>query len=800
MNLVIEPAHLLIGGALGASISGLVFWGLYRFHWAGRLQKAQSRLGYLEKSARLLEASINQHSDGVLLWPADSSDEVASRQLHEILNIPLSMRKVGLIDVLNLFDGSARLELDSHVRGLRANGEGFRLTVTSQRSKRSFGIVGQRLMTEKGMYLGDILRLRDRTDELTEQARLQTEVKTLGAEARRLRDVFDTLPIPIWQRANDLSIVYCNKAYKHAVEGDPTQAQAHIAKKFEIAAGALGADGRALAQKAANTNKALSEKHYIVMGGSRRLVELHEIPLGGNSIAGGLAGCALDYSLLDETKRELERQDTAQGDLLETLDSAIAIFGTDRRLRFYNTALAELMKLEATWLNTKPDLGEVIEAMRERRQLPEAANFPEYKKSWLDLFTTLIEPRDELLHLPDGRTWRWNASPHPLGGLVFIFDDVTDRYRLEASHNMLSAVQRETIDNLYEAVAVFGADGRLKLHNPEFLKLWQIAATQIENEPHLSEVFGNTQQYFTSPQAWTDFKVRLLQRLNNHDADSGRMERADNTVLSYSIVPLPDGGSLFSYVNVTDSVNIEKALVERTRALEAADQLKSEFIANVSYGLRAPLTSIIGFGEILQNNYFGTLNAKQAEYTGGILEASQKLLNLINDILDLATIEAGYMTLQNSQFDIHAMLTSVINYVRDRAANQGLELEFDCPLDIGKITADEKRLRQVVFNLLTNAMNFTQSGGKIALTAQVVKKDKALKITVTDTGSGIAPEDQARVFNKFERGSGKKSGAGLGLSIVKSLVDLHGGTVELTSAAGKGTTVVCRIPLAPPKA
>lgn len=800
MNLVINTTHLLIGGGLGLSLSGLVFWALYRFYWAQKLQKTQGRLAYLEKSARLLEASINAHTEGVLLWPADSNDEVASQPMHAILSIPATSRKVGLIDVLNLFDGSARLELDSAVRGLRVNGENFRLTLGSQRNKRGFSIIGQRLTSDRGVVMGDILRLRDRTEELNEIARLSAEAKNLGNDARRLRDVLDSLPIPVWQRANDLAIVYCNKAYVQAVEGDPTQAQATQAKKFEIGAGALGADGRALAQKASTSSKVQAEKHYIVIGGTRRLVEIAEIPQTQNGTVTTITGLALDYSQLDETKRELEKQDKAQGDLLETLDSAIVIFGTDRRVRFFNTAFAELLKLESTWLNTKPDLSEVMEAMRERRHLPEVANFPEYKKSWLDLFTTLIEARDELLHLPDGRTWRWNASPHPLGGLVFIFDDVTDRYRLEASHNMLSAVQRETIDNLYEAVAVFGEDGRLKLHNPEFLKLWNIAAETVVDEPHFSDVFANTQHYFRSTQIWTDFKVRLLQRLNSHIADNGRLERADGTVLSYAIVPLPDGGSLFSYMNVTDSVNIEKALVERTRALEAADQLKSEFIANVSYGLRAPLTSIIGFGEILQNSYFGPLNTKQQEYTGGILDASQKLLHLINDILDLASIEAGYLTLQYSTVDIRALLTSTVDIVRDRAQSQGLELVFDCPEKIGSAEVDEKRLRQVVFNLLTNAMNFTPSGGKITLSGAVQKKAKTLTITVTDTGSGIAAQDQARVFGKFERGTGKKSGAGLGLSMVKSLIDLHGGTVELTSAPNQGTTVTCTLPLGPARA
>ncbi len=792
MPLAVDHLHLLTGAALGASAAGLVFWGVYRLALRPKLSSAVDRNQYLEKSARLLESAINQNTEAVLLWPADSGEEVASSQLHEILNIPTQIRKVGLIDVLNLFDGSSRGELDSYCRGLRANGEAFRLTITSTRLKRTFSIHGARLQSDKGSYLGDVLRIRDRTDELNELSKLTQEVKVLGGEARRLRDVFDAIPVPMWLRGQDLSITFCNKAYKGAVEGDPTTPASLSGKKFEIGAGALGQDGRALAQKAVNNNRPMAERHHIVIGGNRRLVELHEIPLSMGSATASIAGCALDYSNLDETRRELDRQEKAQGDLLESLDSAIAIFGTDRRLRFFNTAYAELLKLETTWLNTKPDLGELMEAMRDRRLLPEVANFPEFKKSWIELFSSLLDARDELLHLPDGRTWRMLVTAHPLGGLVFIFDDVSDRFKLEASHHMLSQVQRETIDNLYESIAVFGEDGKLKLYNPEFAKLWNIAPEKLQTEPHLSEVAEMTKGFFSGDEKWNEYRQKLIQCHSSRSQEAGRMERSDATVLDYSIVPLPDGGSLFSYVDITDSVKVEKALRERTEALEAADQLKSEFVANVSYGLRAPLTSIIGFSEILNNNYFGKLNDKQKEYTRGILDASQKLLALINDILDLATIEAGYMTLQYSNFDIHPMLASVINYVRDRAAAQGLEINFECPIDIGQISADERRLRQVMFNLLTNAMNFTPSGGKVNLKCE--RKGKDVIITVADTGQGIPEEDQNRVFEKFERGSGKKSGAGLGLSLVRSLINLHGGSVDLKSIPNKGTTVLVKLP------
>jgi signal transduction histidine kinase len=430
------------------------------------------------------------------------------------------------------------------------------------------------------------------------------------------------------------------------------------------------------------------------------------------------------------------------------------------------------------------------------RLLPEVANFPDFKRGWNDLFTSLLEAKDELLHLPNGRTIRLLITPHPLGGLIFIFDDVTDRIRLQESHSMLSAVQKETIDNLYEAIVVFGEDGKLKLYNPAFAKLWNLKEDILNKEPHISEILELTKPYFAG-NTGGEFKQLMIDCWSNRRAQSGRLERTDQSVVDYSVVPLPDGGSLFGYVDITDSFRVERALIERTEALEAADQLKSEFIANVSYGLRAPLTSIIGFAEILENNYFGKMNDKQHEYSRGILDASQKLHALINDILDLATIEAGYMDLQYTTFDVHVMLASIINLVRDRAASHGLNIDFECPMNIGSMSADERRLRQVLLNLIGNAINFTPPGGKVVIKGERVKDE--IWMVVADTGQGITPEEQANVFEKFKRGNTKKAGAGLGLSLVKSFVELHGGSVELKSEVGKGTIIICKIPAQPAK-
>src|SRR5204862_1421721 len=193
--------------------------------------------------------------------------------------------------------------------------------------------------------------------------------------------------------------------------------------------------------------------------------------------------------------------------------------------------------------------------------------------------------------------------------------------------------------------------------------------------------------------------------------------------------------------------------------------------------------------------YFGQLSERQLEYSRGILDSSHRLMSLINDILDLATIEAGYMALETGPVDIRAMLQAVITLTRERARNRDLALTLRCPREIGTIEADERRLKQALFNLISNAIKFTPAGGSIRLEAR--RSGNELILAVTDTGVGIPAVDQERVFEKFERGNpqARESGAGLGLSLVKSLIELHGGSVSIESAPGSGTTILCRLPV-----
>jgi signal transduction histidine kinase len=383
-----------------------------------------------------------------------------------------------------------------------------------------------------------------------------------------------------------------------------------------------------------------------------------------------------------------------------------------------------------------------------------------------------------------------------MGGLMLTFEDVTDKLTLEREYNTLIAVQRASLDNLYEGVAVFGEDGTLKLSNPILQHMWGLSDEFLSTEPHIADVVEVAKPYLETDRDWPRLKQALVGRVTGRMTRTGRFTRKDGMVVAYGVVPLPDGGVLTSFRDMTDTMRVERALRERNDALEAADRLKSEFVANISYELRTPLNTIIGFTEILNNQYFGALNERQAEYAEGILEASHRLLALINDILDLAVIEAGRMILEIEELNVRDLLDSVVNLTSEWAREQDLALQMQCPDTIGTIEGDERRLKHALFNLISNAIKFTPPGGRIAIGAK--RTGDKVAITVADSGIGISADDQDAVFEKFVRGrgpDGRQLGAGLGLSLVKSFIALHGGQMALDSMPERGTRVTVWLPV-----
>jgi signal transduction histidine kinase len=693
-----------------------------------------------------------------------------------------------LDDVEQALAPSDAAALHGAFRHLISGGTTFTIEVRRVDGERSFQAVGRRAARDGGSSLL-ILWLHDRTDEVRKEAALTQEKEHWQAAHQRLLAALDALPLPLWQRGEaDLAMNWCNPAFARLLERSPAEV---VKGQAELPHIGQGGDPREIARRALATGTSHDLERFWVIEGSRRLLRLHECPVPG--FAGRLIGMAQDRTDERSLRDDLDRHVAAHAEVLDQLGSAIVIFGPDLRLKFHNHAYARFWDFDPAFLVGEPLYGEILEDLRARRKLTEEADFPRWKKQQIALFTSLIDPLERLVHLPDGRTLRSLAVPHPFGGLMFVDEDVTQALALESNYNTLMAVQQETLDNLAEGVAFFGGDGRLKLYNPSFQRIWGLGSEKLDNEPHVAHLVENVRSLLDNQGDWQTQKTEIVERLLERVGDKGQVRRTDSSVIRYNLVPLPDGAALFSCLDVTDTHRVEMALRASNEALEAADRLKSEFIANVSYQLRTPLNSIMGFSEILQNQYFGPLNARQSDYVRSVLEAGKRLLALVNDVLDLATIEAGFMVLEWEKVDIGQLLYSVAGLTREWARKQSLELKVETSDMIGHIEGDEKRLKQALFNLVSNAIKFTPAGGRIVLSAR--REATRVILEVADTGVGIAAEDQERVFERFERGDQAQAGAGLGLSLVRSFIALHGGQVELESGRQAGSVIRCILPM-----
>ncbi len=503
-------------------------------------------------------------------------------------------------------------------------------------------------------------------------------------------------------------------------------------------------------------------------------------------------------ALLDAAKSKPDESAQAVETRFRSFDrlaTAFAVFDAEQKLAHFNQAYVDLWQLDTDWLATHPRDGEILDRLRQVRRIPEKADYREWKRNWLSAYGSNAQ-REDQWHLPDGRTLHVIADSAHGGGVTYLYENVTERLSLESRYNALIHVQRETLDTLREGVAVFGPNGRLRLHNRAFATIWRLSPAQLEGEPHIDDIIASCMALYDDTEEWERTKAAITAIFSERRPYEKELDRTDGSVVACAALPLPDGGTLLTYNDVSDSRHMERALIERNDALEAADRMKTDFVGHVSYELRTPLTNIIGFTELLGSPLTGSLGDKQREYLSDIRVSGQTLLAIIDDILDLATIDAGTLKLKFAPVKVHGVIDAAVLGLRERLKQTGVRLKIEVEPGIEEFVADGARVTQILYNLLANAIGFSPSGGKVLLMCG--KEDTMLAFSVEDQGCGIAEDFQAAAFERFESrssGSGHR-GPGLGLSIVKSLVELHGGRVSLVSTPGHGTQVKALLPLA----
>ncbi|GAA0727690.1 sensor histidine kinase [Sphingomonas japonica] len=759
-----------------ALLVGAAGWALY----SGLAQRSAARAAR-DDNGRLW-AMLSASPALAMTVRGDGRTE-ASGKLIDWLGLSEPPRSLGDLD-----PGHGGIESDSAaaftqaVTAAQRGGRPFRITVRARGSQRLLLAVGDRAPAALMAPGGVLVWFFDATEMQGEVHRLTDERDRLHGAFEALTGLIEAAPMPMWYRMPDLSLAMVNTAYVRAVDGG--DADRTVDRGLELIEGPVA--GAAIAR---DTGQPQVAAVPATIGGQRRMLRVHDVPLGD----GGIAGYAIDIDDLEQARSGIKRFGVAQRALLDRLSAGVAQFAADRTLTFCNQPFRRLFAMRQEWLADRPEFDRVLERMREAKRLPEVRDFPGWKAERRDWFRAAENAIEENWHLPGGTHLRVVAQPLPEGGLLLIFEDRTEQVQLASARDTLLRVRTATFDNLFEALGVFAADGRLQLWNTKFRAVWGFDIEFLNQHPRVDALAREAAGRLANParaaligELVRSATVERLQR-------GGRVAFADGRHFEFAAVPLPDGNALLTMIDISDSRRIEQALRDRNDALEAADRVKTAFVANMSYELRTPLTSIQGFAEMLHGGFAGELSASGTDYAEAILTSVDRLSVLIDDVLDLTQSEAG--VLERGPVDLERLAHEAAEAVLPIAQPKRIDLAVEVQGSAGAVTGDPQRLKKAVEHLLRHAVGGLPEGGRVLL--HVDGDAKRARIVVSDDGPGMDADTAARAFDRFAQGQiarGSDRALGLGLPIARQFVEAHGGTIALVSEPGAGTLVTVELP------
>ncbi len=793
-------ALVVAGGSAALGLASLL-WALRVTDGArGGVEAWKKRTRDLEDTVSRADAIFGAHPGVVLIWEDAQALDPGEWGQPKIYGSPLALASllrfsdsaiaaepaVRILQGLSSFDardatgGVARLQ--PALRRLRQEGAPFSHTISTPDGV--FVEVDGRTAGARAVVWILDASVRG-VEEGGARGRIEEARQVIARDPAAFLEILNQAPFMAWRVSGALKLEWANPQYLNALEA---KALDHaITRNLQLDQAATD-----MAQKAIESGDIVVETRSAVVGGQLRTLNIQMSP-----VAGGAAGVAIDVTEAELAREQLAKQQRAHDETLNCLAEGVVVFDAQKRLVFYNRAFEEAWGLDPAFLQDRPSHAAWLDYLKEKRKLPAHANYAEWRAGELALYQEVAELPETLWMLPDARTLRIARQRHPGGGLLLVFSDITNELTLKSQYNALLQTQKAALDKLHEAVVVFGLDGRLKLSNAAFAAMWKVDEAVLENDMAFDRVVELCQPLFHDRAEWSRVRARITDPSPEARTEyRGEMRRSDETVLKLLTRPLPDGATLVAFQDITADRRVEEALRERAEAFETADRLKTQFVENVSYQLRNPLQAIHGNAEMLHHRLFGPLNDRQIEQTGAIIEASTNLTKLIDNILDVAMVEAGNVQLDLSPVDIYDTLTESVQMAASKARDTEVPIKIKCDPKIGEIEADQKRLTQVVVNLLSNALRHTERGDTISVGAE--RLDGVIRLWVEDSGKGMPFDAQARAFDAFQ--SGDRRGAGLGLALVRSFIEMHGGWVALTSEPGRGVLVTCHLPISAPMA
>ena len=785
--MTLNPTALVLIGLLLSAWTVAAAWAVL----AARRREKRAESG--QRQARRLARMVDESPAVPLLVRADGRIE-APQRLANWLGLEVVPQFLTELDGGRIDGGGGGLtdeqlrELTDAVRRCQRTANPFRMVITPKGSKRSLALRGHLADPQISPGGAALVWVFDFSDSESELVQLRDEARRAQEDFAALVGLIEAAPMPMWFRGPDGELRLVNSAYVEAVAGD--DARQVVADGVELVESVDGLSAKQVALQAAGKNLPIERIVAATIKGERRSLRVSDLPLGQE----GVAGYAVDIEDMEQLGRDFRAFRNAQRSMLDQLSAGVAQFDARRQLTFANQPFLRIFGLKPAVLVDPSPFERLLDLARDGGRVPEARDFPAWRRERAEWFLASTA-QEEAWTLADGTHLRVVAQPLPDGGLLLIAEDRTEQLRLSANRDTLLRTRTATFDSLFESIAVFAPDGKLQLWNRRFAADWGLDDRLLDGHPRIDALLERIAARLKKPERVKTVGDVVRAATLDRRQTGGRALLADGRTLEFAGVPLPDGNSLLTVLDITDSQKAEEALKQRAAALEEADALKTRFLANMSYEFRTPLTSIGGFAELLEHGLGGELSPQGREYVAAILASVERLGEQIESVLDLSQSEAGLLPLVSEEVELYPLVTKLVEDRANRIVEAGLTLDLRGDKGVGRITGDARRLARAIGHVLDNAIAATPRGGRV-LVELSGRKGRA-RIVISDNGPGMDAPTLARALEGIKLSADGKAverRQGLGLPLARQLIEAHGGTLELLSEPGQGTAAIIDLP------
>lgn len=523
-------------------------------------------------------------------------------------------------------------------------------------------------------------------------------------------DILDSLPIYVWQKDKDLKITYCNKPYADALESTKENVIKNNLKLVPQSKNSVYVDHSLYLTKP----KKLTE--HVIINGSRRLISIEESPFLGKEKSTGIAIDITEREKIEKNYKDYKKQTE---DVLDNLSIPVAIFNENTILVFANQAFIDLFSIEKLDIYENCKFIDIVNYILSNNSILIPEDITKYKDITKNLFQTIIEPYHTTLQLANEKTLNVNITPNQTGGLLFVFEDVSDRISLERRLNSALSIEEETLNHLSEGIIVFGPDNKIKIVNQFTFELLSIPKDHNFKNYHITEFFKLSENMFNSENEFEFWISKLINTITKRFEFSETLTLQSGDFIRYQYIPLPEGFNLMKLLNITDEVKFEKIQKEKAELINQIDKIKSNLISNISYEIKSPLQAALGFAEILYNRYFGDLNEKQLEYCSGITDSIEKLTNIVDSVINLSSLESGILKIKYEETNLFEFISELISSLSKQSKSQNITLENEFNDQNFVVFIDKMIMQQVFHQILTKILQHTSEHSVISISINV---------------------------------------------------------------------------------